>query len=92
MELPATTLRLFAGYNPAELTPGSGFVIGRLLEEGEEADLHWLAAHVTEQQLGDWLAGPGGRQLSRRGRAFWQLVLGREAGKPAAGAEELWPL
>ena len=86
--------RLFAHYEESDLTPerGGSLVIARLLEDGDSADLSGLAARVSEPALADWLARHGGRQLSRRSRAFWEVVLGREAGPSVSGAGELWPL
>ena len=91
--LPATALRLFPGYAEAELDlEGSAtLVISRLLEDGDAADLAWLTAAFSEPALGDWLARHGGRLLSRRSRAFWELMLGREAGPATPGAGALWP-
>ena len=91
---PRSTLRLFE--DVAAETVGNAsresFWIGRLLEEGEEADLRWLVAKVGEETLQSWLRERGGRQLSRRSRAFWSVVLGVEASPPPAVAEALWLL
>ncbi|HSF41827.1 MAG TPA: hypothetical protein VLT87_18645 [Thermoanaerobaculia bacterium] len=86
--------RLFAHYEESDLTPdrGGSLLLARLLEDGDSADLSWLAAQISEPVLADWLARHGGRQLSRRSRAFWEVVLGREAGASVPGAGELWPL
>lgn len=86
--------RLFASYEEGDLTPerGGSLLIARLLEDGDSADLSGLAARVSEPVLADWLGAHGGRQLSRRSRAFWEIVLGREAGPSVPGARELWPL
>lgn len=86
--------RLFTSYEEGDLTPdrGGSLLIARLLEDGDSADLSRLAAQVSEPALADWLARHGGRQLSRRSRAFWEVVLGREAGPSVPGAKELWPL
>ena len=89
MEIPAETRRLFPGYDS---TPGLPFLIARLLEDGDEADLRWLTRHVPETELADWLERRGGRQLSVRSRAFWELVLGRRAGAEASIRKDLWPL
>jgi hypothetical protein len=92
--LPAGTHRLFAAYSGEDLTPerGSSLLIARLLEDGDAADLAWLLRTFPEPEIAAWLACHGGRQLSRRSRAFWQAVLGVEASpaNPEAGA--LWPL
>lgn len=86
--------RLFAHYEESDLTPerGGSFRIARLLEDGDSADLAGLVSQVSEPALADWLARHGGRQLSRRSRAFWEVLLGREAGPSVPGARELWPL
>ncbi|MDX1999495.1 MAG: hypothetical protein SF066_17390 [Thermoanaerobaculia bacterium] len=90
MTLPEGARRLF----PPDLAvlPEGDFVIERLLEEGDSADLRWLASHRGEAALGEWFGRCGGRRLSRRSRAFWALVLDRAPSLPAPGAEELWPL
>lgn len=90
--LPAGVRRLFFAYPEAELTAATDFLIARLLEEGDSEDLAWLVRRCGAERLGTWLAERGGRQLSRRSRAFWRRVLGVEPGPAAAVAEELWPL
>lgn len=107
---PEQTPRLFPLHGPAVLPeptePVSDFVIGRVLEEGEEADLQWLTGRVSEARLVEWLGQRGRRQLSRRSYLFWHLVLGlpsssalnlraRDAQLPdddASIREALWPL
>lgn len=94
MNLPAGTRRLFSSYEEDDLAPdrGESLLIARLLEDGDSADLSWLAARTSEPTLAEWLGRHGRRQLSRRSRAFWEVVLGREAGPSVPGAKELWPL
>ncbi len=98
MSLPAGARRLFAAWAEEDLTPerASSLLIARLLEDGDAADLAWLTVTIPEPELAAWLVRHGGRQLSRRSRAFWQVVLGAAAG-PALSenrpeAEALWPL
>jgi hypothetical protein len=67
-------------------------VIGRLLEDGDGADLAWLCEAVPEADLAAWLGRHGSRKLSRRSRAFWEAVLGRPAGASSEAGGELWPL
>ncbi|MES1243563.1 MAG: hypothetical protein ABUT39_18290 [Acidobacteriota bacterium] len=91
MELPEETRRLFPGYAEADLG-ASPLLIGRLLEDGDSHDLAWLCRTVPEAELALWLEARGGRQLSVRSRAFWEVVLGREAGPVAESGSALWPL
>lgn len=92
--LPAGTHRLFAAYAEEDLTPerGRALLIARLLEDGDAADLAWLLSTFPESEIAAWLARHGGRQLSRRSRAFWQVVLGVEASVANPTTEALWPL
>ena len=70
------------------------FLLSRLLEDGDGADLRQLFVEVpdAEAEAAAWLAVHGGHQLSVRSRAFWQVVLGTAAGPPSPGAAALWPL
>ncbi|HEX4496016.1 MAG TPA: hypothetical protein VIE43_10150 [Thermoanaerobaculia bacterium] len=94
MSLPAGTQRLFAAYAEEDLTSerGRALLIARLLEDGDAADLAWLLSTFSEPEIAAWLERHGGRQLSRRSRAFWQVVLGVEASAANPDAEALWPL
>ena len=100
---PARTLRHFpegaeGPEGPFDLADPAarGGTIARLLEDGDRADLAWLASRVGADALRDWLARHGARRLSRRSRAFAAAALGvelpaRRAGETAV-AEALWPL
>ncbi len=97
MSLPEGTRRLFSTYAEADLTleRAGPLLIARLLEDGDAADLAWLCRTFPEPRLADWFSRHGGRQLSRRSRAFWEIVLGCPAGQPGpsgAEAKALWPL
>ena len=92
---PFSTGRLFpelAREDLARFALGA-FVIGRLLEEGDTQDLRWLTRVVGEQELRRWLAERGPRQLSRRSRAFWSLLLSRSPTRTSTADREspLWP-
>ncbi len=91
MELPEETRRLFPGYADTDLG-ASPLLIARLLEDGDSHDLAWLCRTLPEAELALWLEARGGRQLSVRSRAFWEVVLGREAGPEASSRSDLWPL
>ncbi|HYN19360.1 MAG TPA: hypothetical protein VE078_00250 [Thermoanaerobaculia bacterium] len=90
--LPESTRRLFHGTNDEDLGDSPPFVIARLLEDGDSADLAWLCRTVSEPDLAGWLERRGGRQLSVRSRAFWEIVLDAEAGEEVPARSALWPL
>jgi hypothetical protein len=90
--LPAVACRLF----PHQLEAPDpkrypDFIIERLLDEGDSADLAWLVRRFGEAQLATWVAAHGARRLTRRSLALWSLALDVE-GPPAAAGGELWPL
>jgi hypothetical protein len=93
VSLPAGARRLFSHYAEEDLDPrrAGSLLLSRLLEDGDAADLAWLLKTFPEPETTAWLARHG-RQLSRRSRAFWQAVLGVEAGPASPEAEALWPL
>lgn len=91
MPIPEETRRLFPGYSESELE-ASPLLIGRLLEDGDSRDLGWLCRTLPEAELALWLEARGGRQLSVRSRAFWEVVLDRKAGPEAPARSALWPL
>lgn len=89
--IPAGALRLFPHQSePPDPERFPDFVIERLLDEGDSADLAWLVAQFGEARLREWLAARGARRLSRRSRALWSLALGVEGSAPPA--PDLWPL
>jgi hypothetical protein len=92
LDIPPEIRRLFPGYADADLAAGLPFLIARLLEDGDEADLRWLTRNVPETDLAAWLEQRGGRQLSIRSRAFWEAVLDRPAGGEVPIRKDLWPL
>jgi hypothetical protein len=47
---------------------------------------------VPEEKLAAWLEGHGGRKLSRRSRAFWEVVLATAPSPTAESGDLLWPL
>ena len=93
-ELPRVTQRLFSNCTNSELLAAESpdFVIGRVLEEGVSDDLRWLFVRFPEAQIVDWLERRGARQLSRRSRLFWSLVLKHPVPEPPGINQLLWPL
>jgi hypothetical protein len=47
---------------------------------------------MPEAELAAWLERHGGRKLSRRSRAFWEVVLAAVPGPAAESGDLLWPL
>lgn len=94
MSLPAAARRLFSGYDAERLDPVAdrSLILARLLEDGDGADLAWLTAQIPEPEIAAWLVRHGGRQLSRRSRAFWAAVLGVQPGPTVVVSDALWPL
>ncbi len=94
IRLPSATQRLFAHYdNPEELAETApALVMARLMEEGDSQDLRWLTTTFPESRARQWLHRQGHRQLSRRSRWFWQLVLRCPAAPTPCFSDEVWPL
>lgn len=95
--MTSRTERLFPGHEalPAEvaadpLHPAWGFVVGRVLEEGDGGDLRWLLGLRTHEELSSWLVRHGERALSRRNRQYWWATLAGAPARPTANP--LWPL
>ncbi len=94
MNLTAGTRRLFAN-SPIERLDGAvhePLIIERLLEDGDGDDLRWLTGTVPEARLELWARDRAVRRLSRRSRAFWEIVLGVDVGTRPAAVDDLWPL
>ena len=94
-ELPASVARHFP--EPTDLADpcARAAVVGRLLEDGDRADLRWLATHIPDIEILAWFERHGARRLSRRSRAFWAAVFDREpmrAPRLASDTDAFWPL
>jgi hypothetical protein len=94
LNLPSETQRLFPHYEVEnlDLQRSRSLILGRLLEDGDTADLAWLTASLSEAEIAEWFGRHGGRQLSTRSRELWRIVLGREPGPVHPEAKALWPL
>jgi hypothetical protein len=92
--LPSAVRARFAGYEEQALRAPEhrGFLVSRLLEEGERDELRWLLAATGRDALAAWFAAHAGAALSRRSRLFWAAMLGIESPSPRPLAGELWPL
>ena len=94
MKVPPPALRLFSDVDQSDLELGSSepFVVTRLLEAGDSSDLEALFFQCSESSVRRLFEQRGGRQIDRRSRAFWALLLGV---KPIDGhplSEKLWTL
>jgi hypothetical protein len=94
LRMAAEVRRLFPHYEEEDLDlqRSRSLILARLLEEGDGADLAWLTASLPEVEIAEWLTRHGGRQLSRRSREFWRVVLGCDPGPVHPEAQALWPL
>lgn len=84
----------FPGYTEGALLDPAhrDFLVARLMEEGDGAELRWLVRSFGREALASLLSRRGGRALSRRSRAFWERVLDVRSAPPHPLAHELWPL
>ena len=94
MSLPGKTRRLFPHYDEEDLDlqRSRSLILSRLLEDGDGADLAWLTASLPEAEIAEWFGRHAGRQLSRRSREFWRVVLDRDPGPVHPKVQDLWPL
>jgi hypothetical protein len=67
-------------------------VVERLLEDGDRADLAWLARAIPAAEIAAWFDRYAARRLTRRSRALWAAALGRSCPPTPAAAAALWPL
>ncbi|MEO7794712.1 MAG: hypothetical protein ABIV06_08035 [Thermoanaerobaculia bacterium] len=66
--------------------------LAQILEEGDRADLAWLAREVGCEAVIAFVRERGGRKLSARSRRFWSRALGLAEPVAHPLAEQLWPL
>jgi len=93
LSLPAAARRLFSDHGDTlDLDTHAPYVIGRLLEDGDREDLAWLFGTYGRERLAAWLRRRGARQLSRRSRAFWRLILDEPTTEDSDIFGALWPL
>jgi hypothetical protein len=92
--LPPSIRRRFWSYEEGDLVRAEhrGFLLGRLLEEGDAGELQWLFRNLGRPAVTAWLSAHGSAALSRRSRAFWTLLLGVPPAAPRPLARDLWPL
>ncbi len=94
MRPPPSVLRLFEDLDVEGLsTPqGENLLIGRLLEDGDSNDIRWLFASLGQPRILRWFETRGGRQLSKRSRAFWYALFGQDSRTGEPLGEQMWPL
>ncbi|HYL05503.1 MAG TPA: hypothetical protein VE075_05660 [Thermoanaerobaculia bacterium] len=104
-ELPPAAHRLFGDPEAVacrevprlDAAAPDAYVLARLLEDGDRADLAWLCRRLPAAALAAWLERHGARRLSRRSLAFWAVALDRDDLLPERRPElarrrDLWPL
>lgn len=90
MTPPTATRRLFAPGTDLDSERHPGWLIERLLEDGDSDDLRWLFKAVPHAEIVDWLSRYGARRLSRRSQALWCMLLGVPATPASELARALW--
>jgi len=88
---PRQSLRLFAPGAELDSERHQGWLIERLLEDGDSNDLRWLFQAVPLPAIAEWLRRYAGRRLTRRSRALWCTLLKVEPAPESPLSEELWP-
>ena len=81
--------------SPRTLAPESrNLTLARILEEGDRAELAWLARELGRDAIVEFVRERGGRKLSARSRRFWCRAFGIADDEPPRHplAEQLWPL
>ncbi len=91
-ELPERVSRHFPDGIDLDDLGARALAIARLLEDGDRADLGWLAAQISDKEITRWFDRHGARRLSRRSRALWAAAFARELASPPAVCAALWPL
>jgi hypothetical protein len=82
-------------HSPGALDSGSrNLTLARILEEGDRADLAWLAREAGREAIVTFVRELSGRKLSARSRRFWCRAFGISEAEPPRHplAEQLWPL
>lgn len=89
--LPGSVARHFPHGLTLDRPADRRHAIATLLEDGDRSDLAWLAGVVPRAEIEQWFDRFAARRLSRRSRAFWAVVLGRESAPAGELARALWP-
>ena len=94
MKVSAAARRLLPEVSDLALTEPAheAFLIARLLQAGDSADLRDLFAQHPESRVCQVFEQRGSRQIDRRSRAFWSLVLATDPPSDEAAMEDLWTL
>lgn len=75
--IPSTLAPFFQEYDITRLNPqkDSATVIERTLRYGSRAELRWLFAEFSREQIRSWVQQWGGFALPAPHLSFWRLVL-----------------
>ncbi|MCL4275562.1 MAG: hypothetical protein QY328_11700 [Anaerolineales bacterium] len=75
--IPATLAPFFQEYNFALLNPqnDAATIIERTLRYGSRAELRWLFAEFSREQIREWVRQWGTFALPAPHLSFWRLVL-----------------
>ncbi len=92
MTVPPSAERLFFDVSPSALESedAEGFVVIRLLDVGDSTDLRGLFSQLSEPVVCRHFIERGSRQLDRRSRALWSLLLDADPGDGSPLGEDFW--
>jgi hypothetical protein len=82
--VPATLAPFFQEYDLAQLHPqkDAATIIERTLRFGTRAELQWLFAEFSREQIRTWIQAWGTFALPEPHLSFWRLVLEEEQCHP----------
>jgi len=76
--LPPYVRELFWEYGPRGVSWSRhrGFIVKRILSDGESRALRWLRRNMTDGELRRWFRETRGRALDPPRLRYWEVVLG----------------
>ena len=77
MTIPPTLAPFIQEYDLASLDSQTAapLIFERTLQYGNRAELHWLFAQYSRQEICDWVTRFGKERLPHPHLDFWQIVL-----------------
>lgn len=78
IRLPAEFRKYFWDVEFKKISPSRhlDFILSRIMNFGNMKAIQWMFKNVNENKLKDYVLRLGGRQLDKRSRNFWRILLG----------------